>query len=1259
MDGASRPYSAMSNGLRWTRGALIFLAALFAVMVLFARPLVEFAASTISGREVKIAGAFDIDYSLAPSIHAMKVTVSNPDWSERPNMLSAESLKVQLDLRALLHGSLVLRELRLVSPVLILEKTVQGPVNWQFESGSEKQKPTTGQWSWLPSINHVFVSNGHINYYRSGKNLKVAATVDKLEASATHDQPMSVSASGLFEGVAYRLAASGAPIGTLMDRATGAYPFSLEVSTALMGIHAGGKLGAPVAKNDSDIQASIEGSSLASLLPGESPPPLDQGYKLEGRLQGDGDKWKLSSLHAQSGKTEVQGSMTLDMAGDKPFFRAKLKAPVLNLDVLEDLATAWAGPADKGKDKAGASMSLASAWKRLSSANAQVHLSVDRIIGNGLPLKNLVLDASLIDGKLKVDPVHVVVSDGQFSATLDLNAAAPSHDGKIAMRFDRIPAAPLLELLPYDMKGDGVLDGSLTVAFAAGMIDTADGHIRYEAASGNTSLKLVVDRVQARGQDWLVHLGVKGRLRGEPVNGRLTSEPIALLTGSKAVPVSLDVSLANSRLELEGHAADAGSIFDLKLATSGPGTKKLSRITGVDLPELPGYKIDARLTRKRGLIRIDGLQAKIGQSRFAGSLAMDKLRDPEMLRLNLKAQTLAYADFDQLMSGKGQLPDLTKWLEHTDAEIRFVADRIIGPQKTVFRRVLVEASLQDGHLQIAPLRFTTGGGEVSARAAVNNAVNGQPAGSLHAHVEHVRLSEALKPFGLDRRFPGLLDADIDFTINPGKQKGGNSTLHYRDAAAGTDLSLAVLTYPDQLQVKGQGHFQHEQFRVDGSAGPLSRLVSLQPYPFEADFKALETSGHLAGIFGQPLRLNQLTSTLTIRGPNPRRAEPLVGFRMPELPPYSLTGTLTRRDSVWRFSDFRGEVGNTDLSGWVGVDNSYSKPRVKAVLHSDMLDFDDLGGIIGAAPGDGSGEVNSPRQKEKARQDKKRSTVLPDEEFEFPSFLGFNADVRYSADTVDFDKLPIDSLEMTFQVKDGRVHLAPLVLGAGGGMVRMDMHLVDRPGERPVHGLIEVDITHVGAGKLLHPLDIAEGSAGPISGHGEFRTSGESVAKMMGSLSGKALLEMPYGKLNATLVELAGLDAGEALLLGLEKEQTVDVNCAYIGVTARNGKLAIDTAMVDTTDTKFTMDGAIDLGAERIDLKILAHPKDASLFAARAPLILEGTFKSPDFHPFWPSLFARGAAALVLGAIAPPAALLAFVEPGLGEGGAPCQKSLPH
>ena len=70
MAGASRPIFVMSKALRWT-GVMLGLPAIFFVtMILSAKQLVEFAASTVTGREVRIAGAFGIDYSLRPRMRA-------------------------------------------------------------------------------------------------------------------------------------------------------------------------------------------------------------------------------------------------------------------------------------------------------------------------------------------------------------------------------------------------------------------------------------------------------------------------------------------------------------------------------------------------------------------------------------------------------------------------------------------------------------------------------------------------------------------------------------------------------------------------------------------------------------------------------------------------------------------------------------------------------------------------------------------------------------------------------------------------------------------------------------------------------------------------------------------------------------------------------------------------------------------------------------------------------------------------------------
>jgi len=91
-----------------------------------------------------------------------------------------------------------------------------------------------------------------------------------------------------------------------------------------------------------------------------------------------------------------------------------------------------------------------------------------------------------------------------------------------------------------------------------------------------------------------------------------------------------------------------------------------------------------------------------------------------------------------------------------------------------------------------------------------------------------------------------------------------------------------------------------------------------------------------------------------------------------------------------------------------------------------------------------------------------------------------------------------------------------------------------------------------------------------------------------------------------------------------------------------------TLAFDTTDTIIVGKGQVSLKEEALDLELKPRPKDRSIFALRSPLIIGGTFKDPSFRPDFKRLGLRGATALVLASITPPAALLATIEVGPGE-----------
>src|SRR5690606_22342164 len=97
-----------------------------------------------------------------------------------------------------------------------------------------------------------------------------------------------------------------------------------------------------------------------------------------------------------------------------------------------------------------------------------------------------------------------------------------------------------------------------------------------------------------------------------------------------------------------------------------------------------------------------------------------------------------------------------------------------------------------------------------------------------------------------------------------------------------------------------------------------------------------------------------------------------------------------------------------------------------------------------------------------------------------------------------------------------------------------------------------------------------------------------------------------------------------------------------------GVMTARALALDTTDTIIVGEGTVDLRDETFDLVLKPRPKDRSILALRSPLVVDGTFRDPGFRPDMARLGLRGAIALTLGSIAPPAALLATLELGPGE-----------
>ena len=480
------------------------------------------------------------------------------------------------------------------------------------------------------------------------------------------------------------------------------------------------------------------------------------------------------------------------------------------------------------------------------------------------------------------------------------------------------------------------------------------------------------------------------------------------------------------------------------------------------------------------------------------------------------------------------------------------------------------------------------------------------------------------------------------------------TLTYRNPLTRTNMDFTVASgNPSQdarlapLLIDGKGLYAGNQMQVDGKIeSPLVLKDPARPYRIDMRAQAGATRATANGNLIAPLKMRGFDLKLGLTGPNMALLYPLIGVAVPDTPPYRLMGQLTHEAKIWHYKDFAGMVGDSDLSGDATIATGGVRTKLTADLVSKRLDFDDLGGFVGAPPQTSRGETASAEQRQEAAELRASPRVLPDDEFKLDKLRNMDADVKLQAQRVIAPKLPVEAMTAHLFVDDAVLRLDPLNFKVAGGEINSHIRLDAR--KDTIASSAKIQARGLNLPKLFPGVEITEDSAGRVGGSLDLSGKGNSVARMLATSNGDVELMMGTGKISNLLMEYAGLDIAESLKFLLTKDKTIPIRCAFGDFKVANGVMETRALAFDTTDTAILGEGTLDLRDERIDMRLRPRPKDHSLVALRAPLLLTGTFKDPNFRPDYKRVTLRGVAAAVLAGIAPPAALIATFERGPGE-----------
>jgi uncharacterized protein involved in outer membrane biogenesis len=881
---------------------------------------------------------------------------------------------------------------------------------------------------------------------------------------------------------------------------------------------------------------------------------------------------------------------------------------------------------------------------------------------------------ALVDGRIVIPKLHLV------EPRVLLERA---QDGRANWQFEGLQAK---EPQPASDEGPAALP------VIRDLVVTGT-RVRYLDHASDTDLTAVLPRAEGAMTEERTAFTTHGEIDGRPLGVELSAGPLNQLDAEgQAFPLTAHVELDRLKVDIEGEARaplrPAG--IDLRFNVEGEGTPALVGIfTGDRPPDLPRYRLQGAIRQPDPQRwQLQDFEFRMGATAMRGSAGVDlsgerpditadvtvpRLAVDELRRLANEFTDTPDSAEPQAAASETGTPDSPKELDlaalrAVNADISLRVEQVTGAEAPVGGGRL-DLTLRDGVLEITPLQARVADNGLTLRGRLD-ASEPPATGRFTLSFEEVDLPATLSLFGVEQPPPGSVSGEVTVNItgdlNPderdlalpglGRVQIAPSRISYTAPETDTAVEARLRTEPrdgePRVFISADGRYRGEAFTLEFAGdSPLALRDPSRPYALNLTLKAADTTLEAEGTVGVPLNGENLDLDLAIEGPDPERLSPLVGFPLPELPPYALAGHVTREGDAIRIESLDGRVGDSDMHGDVRVDISGDKPMVEATLRSRLLDFDDLAGLIGATPDAGPGETASPSQREEQRREENDSELFPDEPLKLDQVTSImNANVDYRAQRVEAPGLPLDDVHFHIKVDDGLVRMTPLAFGVGEGAVSLELTLDTR--EQPFKAEIGGEVSRVNLQKALAPLEIADDSFGIIGGRLQFWVEGNSIADFFNSADGGLLLIMTGGRLDVLLVEVAGLDLTETVASLLGDVQSVPIDCAYLDVSARNGIAEIETAVVDTPDTIFLADGTLNFRQETLDLVLEPHPKDFSLFSLRTSLHAEGPMTSPNVAP-GEELMARALATAALAAAAPVAALIPLIEPGTGEDSVYC------
>jgi AsmA family protein len=481
------------------------------------KPAVARAISARTGRHAAIAGDLKLHLlSWTPSAEINGLSLTNPEWADKPLMFEVKQLALSVSLGRLLRGQIVIPQIKLIDPVFNLERDSRGRASWNLDSAAGVSKGNAKP-AKIPTIRSLVIQNGHLRVLDRIRKLRFGGSLVADDESGKSDaSAFKVQAKGTLNEKPFKLDANGGPLLNLAPDKP--YSFALQVTAADIKLDTHVTVLKPFDLGLLDVSFVVSGKDLADVyyLTGLALPNTPS-YRLAASVHVSGTTFRVANLNGRVGSSDLEGSLRVETSGPRPKLQGKLMSRSLN---FIDLAASLGQPAEatdtlsgpkvpsdkkvsKKSKVAAPSPDGESAAKSADWVLPDADLQVERVRGmdadvtyeaasvRAPKLHTTKVDFHLVlnNGILTLDPLRFVLDQGTFSGSVRIDAHSDVPQSAIDMRIANVDLGQFKTAKMTEAPLSGALMGRLKIQGSGGSIhkfaSTADGAISIIIPSGN------------------------------------------------------------------------------------------------------------------------------------------------------------------------------------------------------------------------------------------------------------------------------------------------------------------------------------------------------------------------------------------------------------------------------------------------------------------------------------------------------------------------------------------------------------------------------------------------------------------------------------------------------------------------------------------------------------------------------------------------------------------------------------------------------